>query len=142
MKYQIERANDMLRMREEGITYSEMARNYNLSVGRVRQIVEQRKRRILDEQKMREARKQLENVKTIDDFRNIPIKILKLKGGIKLRLVWYGITTVGDAIDKSDAELLHIEEFGGKSLSDLRSLIAKMRDDYGFPPEIIEWEKR
>ena len=142
MKYQIERANDMLRMREAGMTYSEMARNYNLSVGRVRQIVEQRKRKILNEQKMREARKQLENVKTIDDFRNIPIKILKLKAGIKLRLAWYGITTVGDAIEKSDAELLHIEAFGGKSLSDLRSLIVKMRDDYGLSTENIEWEKQ
>ena len=131
-EYQIERANNMVRLRAMGVTYSEMSRDFNLSVGRVRQIVETRKARILKEQKMRDAQKELENVKTLDDFYNIKIELLDNRGRISSRLRFNGVTTILHTFEKTDDELLRIEGFGKKSLKDLRSLISKAMDDYDF----------
>jgi len=139
--YQSMRAKHMIKLRDNGETYSHIAELYELTPSRVRQIVMIARKKIENQQKLKEAK--IASVKsglvrTINDFNNLSIDVLDLSVRARNCLENESLFLIGDVIKKTDAELLRIPNFGRKSLNLLKEAIEDARVKYGFEPQIVD----
>lgn len=134
-EYQIQRSNHMIELRKSGKTYTHIAGLYKLHPSRVRDIIMNAERRIENEKRIREKRMasvQSGLVKTIKDFNNLSVDILVLPARARNCLNNEKLFIIGDVVNKTDAELLKIPNFGRKSLNRLKYAIDNARVKYGF----------
>ena len=67
-----------------------------------------------------------------------PISELTLSGRTFSTLVRMGIKTIGDVVQKSEAEFLRTPNFGRKSMNDLRESLRECDLEFGMSVENIE----
>lgn len=117
--YDRERTAAIVARVKAGESMAQVARDYGVSRTRIRQIVCVEGRREAERHACRAAGAAL-------PLRERPILVLGLSTKAHLALYHSDVTTVGALLDKTDAELLAIRNFGRLSLREVREALAEV----------------